>query len=43
MAIIQVGEFEIMEYGDGLIIIKNDDESMQVSLETLRQFWDENF
>jgi len=40
--IIQVGEFEIMGYGDGIVIIKGD-ESMEVSFDSLRKFWDENF
>lgn len=43
MANIQVGEFEIMDYGDGLLIIRDGQELMEMSLETLRRFWDENF
>ena len=42
MAIIQVGEFEIMEYGDGFLIIRDGEESMEVNLDSLRRFWDEN-
>jgi hypothetical protein len=43
MAIIQIGEFEIINYGDGLLIVKDGEESMEVSLEILRRFWEENF
>ncbi len=41
--VIQVGEFDLMEYRDGLLIIRDGQESMEVSIETLRRFWVENF
>jgi hypothetical protein len=41
--VIQVGEFEISEYGDGIVIIKDMGESMELSLDTLRRIWDENY
>jgi hypothetical protein len=40
--IISIGEFDISQCGDTLLIVK-DGESMQVNLDTLRRFWDENF
>lgn len=32
-----------MEYGNGFLIIGDGGESMEVSLDSLRKFWDENF
>ena len=38
----KVGEFRISQYGDSLLVLK-DGESMEVSVDTLRRFWDENY
>jgi hypothetical protein len=42
--VLKVGEFSISQYtNDSLLIRKEDGESMEVSLNTLRKFWDENY
>ncbi len=42
--VLRIGEFRISQYRDNsLVIYREDGESMEVSLETLRRFWDENF
>ena len=42
--VFKVGEFRISQYtNDSLLIRKEDGELMEVSLNTLRRFWDENY
>uniref|UniRef100_A0A6M3LVT0 Uncharacterized protein n=1 Tax=viral metagenome TaxID=1070528 RepID=A0A6M3LVT0_9ZZZZ len=39
--ILQIGEFKLSQYTDGsLLITKDSGESMEISLETLRNMWD---
>ena len=40
--VLKVSEFSISQYTDDSLLISKEDESMEVSLNTLRRFWDEN-
>ena len=41
--LLKIGEFTISQYTDDSLLISKEDESMEVSLNTLRRFWDENY
>ena len=42
--ILQIGEFQLMQYTENSILIKkNNGEAMEISIDTLRDIWKEYF
>ncbi len=39
---IRIGEFLVRQYTDDSLLITKDEEAMEVNLDTLKKFWDEN-
>lgn len=41
--ILRIGEFLLTQYGKSILITKADGETMEIGLETLKKFWEENY